>query len=124
MFRRYKVSQVSFCFSILYFSPYYFITVIYLKLIYILNIYTYIDRYFSGPCARPRDQGVVRVYGRKLLTVYPCPVKFGSDRYCGSGYIVTLVHHVISQDHVIIWSCDFMGRSQSNKVTIPPSFVL
>ena len=38
--------------------------------------------------------------------------------------IVEVVHHVISQDHVIIWSCDFMGRSQSNEVTIPPSFVL
>ena len=28
-------------------------------------------------------------------------------------FIVMLVCHVISQDYVIIWSCDFIGRGHS-----------
>ena len=31
--------------------------------------------------------------------------------------------HVILQDHVIIWSCDFMGKSHSSKVIIQGEFV-
>ena len=34
-----------------------------------------------------------------------------------------LVCHVILQDHVIIWSCDFMGTSHSSKVIIQGEFV-
>ena len=38
------------------------------------------------------------------------PVKCGGHRNCGSGDLMILVCHVISQDYVIIWSCDFIGR--------------
>ena len=37
---------------------------------------------------------------------------------------MVLVSHVISQDHVVKGSCDFMGRSPSKKVTFLPSFVV
>ena len=39
--------------------------------------------------------------------------KFGGYRHCGSGNIMVLVSHMISQDHVIKEACDFMGRSPS-----------
>ena len=34
-----------------------------------------------------------------------------------------LVCDVISQDHVIIWSCDFMGKSDSMSILFLSSFV-
>ena len=40
-----------------------------------------------------------------------------------NGYIIILVCHVISQDHIIIWSCEFMGRIRSREVIILPRFV-
>ena len=49
--------------------------------------------------------------------------KFGSYRHFGSGDIVILVCQVISEDHVIEGSCDFMSRSPSTKFTILPSLV-
>ena len=33
---------------------------------------------------------------------------------CGSGDVVTLVCHLILQDHMIKGSCDFIGRSPSS----------
>ena len=42
----------------------------------------------------------------------PPPAKFCDHRHCGSRDMF-LVSHVISRDNVIIWSCDFMGRSRS-----------
>ena len=39
--------------------------------------------------------------------------KFGDHRHCVSGYIMILVCHVTSQDHLIKGSCEFMGRSPS-----------
>ena len=33
-----------------------------------------------------------------------------------------LVCHVISKDHVVLWSCDFMDGTHSRYVTILPSF--
>ena len=41
-----------------------------------------------------------------------CPSRL-SHRYCGSGYISIVVWLVISQDQVIIWSCDLIDRSHS-----------
>ena len=38
---------------------------------------------------------------------------FGSHRHCGSGDIMILSCHVISQDHVIEGSYNFMRRSPS-----------
>ena len=42
--------------------------------------------------------------------------------HSGSGGMF-LVYQVISQDHVIKWSCDFIGGSPSWQVTIMPSLV-
>ena len=36
---------------------------------------------------------------------------FGCHRHCGNGDIMTLLCHVILQDHTIRGSCDFMGSS-------------
>ena len=33
--------------------------------------------------------------------------------HCGTGDIIVLVYHVISQDHVIKGSCAFIGSSPS-----------
>ena len=41
----------------------------------------------------------------------------------GSGDIMLLVSHVISQDHRIKASCNFMGKSPSRKVIILPNLV-
>ena len=38
----------------------------------------------------------------------------GSHRHCGSGYIMTLVCHVISQENSIKGSCDFMDGTPSS----------
>ena len=37
-------------------------------------------------------------------------VKFGDQKHCGSGDIMILGSYVISQDHTIKGSCDFIGR--------------
>ena len=38
----------------------------------------------------------------------PCQ---NNHRHCANGYKIILVFHVILYDHVIKWSCDFMGKS-------------
>ena len=45
------------------------------------------------------------------------PANFGGHRQCGSRDIMVLVCHVISQDHLINGSSDFVGRSTSKQVT-------
>ena len=47
----------------------------------------------------------------RRLTKSHHPVKFGGHRYCGSGDIIVLACHVITQDHMIKQSCDLMGGS-------------
>ena len=42
--------------------------------------------------------------------------KLGGVRYYVSGEILLLVCHVILRNHVAIGSCDFTGRSLSNKL--------
>ena len=39
--------------------------------------------------------------------------KLGGHKDCDSGNIMVLACHMISQNHVIKGSCDFMGRSSS-----------
>ena len=47
------------------------------------------------------------------------PTKFGCHRDCGTGDMV-VVCHTNSQDHVMIDSCNFVGRSPSKKaMTLP-----
>ena len=41
---------------------------------------------------------------------------FGSHRYCGNGYTMILVCHVISQDHMVIWTYDFTGGAPHGKL--------
>ena len=41
------------------------------------------------------------------------PVKFGGHRACGDGDVMILVCHMISEDHVIKGSCDFVAWSPS-----------
>ena len=55
------------------------------------------------------------------LKVAHDPGKFGGHRYFGNGDMF-LVCHVILQDHVITWLCDYMGRTSSIYVTILPSW--
>ena len=61
--------------------------------------------------------------GRIPLKICHHPAKFDGHRTCGSGDIVVLVYHMISQDQVIKGSCDFMGGSRSWYVTILSRFV-
>ena len=48
-----------------------------------------------------------------VVIVYLQPAKIDSHRHCVNGYVIISVRHVILQDHVIIWSCDFKGGSHS-----------
>ena len=48
--------------------------------------------------------------------------KFYSHRDCGSGDLMVLVCHMISLNHGIKESCDFMGRSSSRRVIILQKF--
>ena len=41
------------------------------------------------------------------------PAKFGGHWHCGSGDIMVLACHVVSQGHLIKGSYDLMGRSPS-----------
>ena len=61
------------------------------------------------------------IKGNSSLYIPTLP-KFGSHKHCGSGYIMILVCHVILQDHVVMWSCDFMGRSGLKLSHYPTTF--
>ena len=50
---------------------------------------------------------------KKPFKVSHHPTNFGADRHCGEGNIIVLVFQVISQDHVVKVSFEFMGRSPS-----------
>ena len=70
---------------------------------------------------RPPYWRVVKISGRKFLTVCHHPDKFGDDGHCKSGDIF-LVCHVTSPDHmfkglyVAFWVEAFHGKSSSNQV--------
>ena len=51
------------------------------------------------------------------------PDKFDDQRHHGSGDIMFLVSHLISQDHAIQGSCDFILGSPSLLVTNLPNLV-
>ena len=73
--------------------------------------------------ARPRDQRVKQLHGWDSLKVSHYPAKFCGHRRIGIGDIMVFVCHVISNDHVIRGSSNFMGRSLSRKVFVFPSLV-
>ena len=51
------------------------------------------------------------------------PSKFGLHRRCDSGGMMVLVCHVISLNHMIEKSCDFMGGSRLRQVIILSSLM-
>ena len=53
----------------------------------------------------------------------PSGAKFGSHKPCGRNNIVVLVCHLISQDHTMKKSCDYMGGSSWWSVTTLPNLV-
>ena len=57
---------------------------------------------------RERYQRLMWLYGQEPMKISYHPAKFCSHRNSDSGDIVALVCHVISQDHVIKESCDFI----------------
>ena len=68
----------------------------------------------SRDLARPRDREVEELYGWEPLKVSHHSPEIGGQCHCGSGNIIVLVCHVISQDQMIIGPCDFMNRSPSS----------
>ena len=72
---------------------------------------------------RPRDQKIWWLYERKPLLVYLHSAEIDSHRHCINGYIINLVCHVILQDHIIIWTFDFISESYSRLLIILPRFV-
>ena len=68
----------------------------------------------SCDLAKPRNYIVMWLYGWKSLKVSHHSAKFCAQRDCGSGDMV-LIDHLISQDHVIKGSCDFMGETPHGK---------
>ena len=52
---------------------------------------------FFGDFARPCDQRIWLLYGRKLIIVYPNTVKIGCHRHCVNERIIILVCPVILQ---------------------------
>ena len=69
----------------------------------------------SSDLARPLGQRVLWLYGRKLLIVCNCYVRFGVYRHCNSGDMIFLIYCVTSRDHVFKGLCDFISRNFSKK---------
>ena len=67
----------------------------------------------SYDLTRPRNYRTIYFYNWELLIVYRHPNKFGSPEHCGSGDILTLVCHVIPQDHVTDGQCDYTSGTFS-----------
>ena len=56
---------------------------------------------------RTRDSRFIWHYGLGLLIECHHPPKSVDQGHCGSGYVMVLICHMISQDQVIKGSCDF-----------------
>ena len=52
------------------------------------------------------------------------PTTFHGHKRCGSGEVMVLACHVISQDHIIRRSCDFIASNLSRWATILPGLVV
>ena len=65
----------------------------------------------------------MRTYGQESIKANYHLVKFGGHRYCDSEGKNVLVCDVISYDHVIKGSFDFIGKSPSRKLAILLSLV-
>ena len=51
------------------------------------------------------------------------PCQFGGHRPCGCRDTTDLIFLVTLQEHVVLCSCDLLGRSHSRQVSILPSFM-
>ena len=49
----------------------------------------------------------------RYVTILPSSIFYQDHRLCDNGDIMVLASHVISQNHVIKRSCDFIGSSPS-----------
>ena len=67
----------------------------------------------SDDLAKPSDQEIMWLYWQVPIKVTNQPAKFGGPRQCENGDMY-LVCHVISQNHVIKLSGDFIGRNSSS----------
>ena len=85
-------------------------------------IYNYIS--LSRDLTRLGDYTVMWLYGQKLLKVSHHPATFLGHKHCGSGDIMVLVCHVISQDRMTKRWSNIMGESTSWKVTSLPCLVV
>ena len=70
----------------------------------------------------PRDESVILLYGYNPLKASQYLTKFGGNRDCGSDDVIVLVFHVISQDHLIKESYDFIVKSLSRLNHHPTKF--
>ena len=82
-----------------------------------------IDFCLSCEIARPPDESATWLFNLESIKVSHHSTKFGGPRHCDNGDVLVLVYHGISQEYVIKWLCDFIGRSQSRQVTIVQSLV-
>ena len=73
--------------------------------------------------ARPRNQGVLKLYRTKLLNVCNHPALFSGQSHCGNRDIMYSVCHVTLKNYVIKGSYDFMEGSSSSHVATLPGLV-
>ena len=73
--------------------------------------------------ARPRNQGIFKLYRTKLLNVCNHPASFSGQCHCGNGDIMYSVCHVTLKNYVIKGSYDFMEGSSSSHVATLPGLV-
>ena len=78
---------------------------------------------FSHDLAISRDQRVEKQYRQEPLKVGHHAAKFCDHRHSGSEDTMVLLCHVISKNHKIKRSCDFLGRIPSRIVSTLPSLV-
>ena len=59
---------------------------------------------------RPRDYTAMWLCGLKLIKLSHHLATFCGHKHCSSGDTMLLVCHMISQNHIILWLFDFMGK--------------
>ena len=67
----------------------------------------------SDDLVKPSDQEIMWLYWQEPIKVINQPAKFGGPRQCENGDMC-LVCHVISRNHVIKLSGDFIGKNSSS----------
>ena len=65
----------------------------------------------------------MQIYGLELLTVYHHPGKSCEHRHCDCGYIVFLICHLNSREHMFKGLCELTGGSPLWNFTTFPCLV-